>query len=224
MWWELTWTLWAHPFLSFQGRTGSSLLTHSLDHSLSALEAAAWSVAEQRTWGTLFILSSQYLWKQSDSCIIPWTHTSVAQLVPSANGWSVLPTVHTQALTPAGSALILLLYIQKILLSLLLKHIRNLTIFPPLCYHAGPSQHHRLFRRLVNLTGPCFSPCPRSVCAPHNSWMPNQSVSQMHKICALPSHSKWAGTSSHGGKVVLPISSLWLCPCHRLILPTPHLC
>lgn len=166
------------------------MLIYSPDHSPSALVAAAWSGAEQRTWGTLCILSSQYLWKQSDSCITPCIFTSVAQLVPSVNGWSVLPVAHTQALTPAGSALILLLYIQKIFFSLLLKHIRNLTIFPPHCYHAGPSHHHRLFRRLVNLTGPCFSPCPNSVCVPHNSWIPNKSVSQMNKTCALPPLSK----------------------------------
>lgn len=99
--------------------------------------------------------------------------------------------LRSQALTPVGSVLTLFPYSQKIL-SLLLKHIQNLTIFPPHCYQA--SHHHPSFRLVILLTGPCFSPCPLSVCASHNS--------RMHRKRHLP----------RGSKMALPTLHLWLHP------------
>lgn len=97
----------------------------------------------------------------------------------------------SQALTPVGSVLSLLPYIQKTL-SLLSKHIQNLTIFPPHCHQA--SHHHPSFRLVILLTGPCFSPCPLSVCASLNS--------QMNKKGHLP----------RGSEMALPTLHLWLRP------------
>ena len=89
-------------------------------------------------------------------------------------------SLRSQALTPVGSVLTLLPYIQKTL-SLLSKHIQNLTIFPLHCYQA--SHHHPSFRLVILLTGPCFSPCPLSVCASHNS--------RMNKKGHLPVAVRW---------------------------------
>lgn len=99
--------------------------------------------------------------------------------------------LRSQALTPVGSVLTLFSYSQKIL-SLLSKHIQNLSIFPPHCYQA--SHHHHSFRLVILLTGPCFSPCPLSVCESHNS--------RMSKKRRLP----------HGSKMALSTLHLWLHP------------
>ena len=104
----------------------------------------------------------------------------------SVNIKSILQLLRSQALTPVGSVLTLFPYSQKIL-SLLLKHIQNLTIFPPHCYQA--SHHHPSFRLVILLTGPCFSPCPLSVCASHNS--------RMNKKGHLPRGSKMALPTLH---------------------------
>lgn len=126
------------------------------------------------------------------------------------------PVAQTQALIPVGLALIPLPYIQKILLSLLSKHIQNLTIFPPHCYHAGPSHHHPLFRLPLNLlTGPCFSPCPLSVCSPHDS-----------RMALHPSPNK-KGRPPCGSKMVLPPPYISDCipstpSYYQSLYPTPN--